>query len=418
MAITETKPVKQLRELLQEQQEPFILNIYLLERGYSRKGPDSENSSRFCHVYSRKSLKRSVGHGVNISKRVNPQGSKVLRAVLKQVISIKQMLRINSSDHGGGKLEVNEKGRSNQQVAESDIFSTASSKTVFNSSKSEVEAPCATQRDSLFTTNTCYQPLNLHNPTDETTTDRKLQQRGIEDSRRLSPASGLEGIPSNGRSPFQNNNTEHSSTAEEENPSKTGVNLPKKLTEDCILSDALRKVLFYSPNEKPICAEARERQELVQSYFSPQYLKSKMVLQQTKQLLFDYVKEIVETKGREMKQQCHHKQFLGLEEPGSIIGEKTRPWDKQSVNESDLTKLLNLDVLNSELELSNYKSERRDNGLDIGDPVFDLLDSEQDWNGFELQREIGSEIGDTILGELVTDIVKNMIDFSSLITTC
>jgi len=167
MAITETKPVKQLRDLLQEQQEPFILNIYLLERGYSRKSSDSESSSRFCHVNS-KSQNRSVRRGLNISKRVNPQGSKVLRAVLKQVISIKQMLRISSSDHRGGKLKVNEKGRSNQQVAESDIFSTASSTTVFNSiSKSEVEAPCATQKDSLLTTNTCYQPLNLHNPTEE-----------------------------------------------------------------------------------------------------------------------------------------------------------------------------------------------------------------------------------------------------------
>lgn len=136
---------------------------WLLERGYSRKSSDSESSSRFCHVNSRKSLKQSVGRGLNISKRVNPQGSKVLRAVLKQVISIKQMLRINSSDHRGGKLKVNEKGTSNQQVAESDIFSTASSTTVFNSSKSEVEAPCATQKDSLFTTNTCYQPLDLHN---------------------------------------------------------------------------------------------------------------------------------------------------------------------------------------------------------------------------------------------------------------
>ncbi|KAG6784424.1 hypothetical protein POTOM_010117 [Populus tomentosa] len=413
MAVTETKPVKKLRELLQEQQEPFILNIYLLERGYSRKSSDSECSSRFCHVNSRKSLKQSVGRQLNISKRVNPQGSKVLRAVLKQVVSIKQMLRINSSDHRGRKLMVNEKGTSNQQVAESDIFSTASSTTVFNSSKSEVEAPYATQKDSLFTTNTCYQPLNLHNPTEETTTDRKLQQRGIEDSRRLSPASVLEGYLLMDVPHFRTD----SSTAEEENPSKTGVNLPKELTEDCILSASLREVLFYSPNEKPICAEATERQ-LVQSYFSPQYLKSKMVLQQTKQLLFDYVKEIVETKGREMKQQCHHKQFLGSEELGSIIGEKTWPWDKQSGNESDLTKLLNLDALNSEQELSCYKSERRDNGLDIGDTVFDLLDSEQDWNGFELQREIGSEIGDTILEELVNDIVKNMIDFSSLITTC
>lgn len=137
-----------------------------------------------------------------------------------------------------------------------------------------------------------------------------------------------------------------------------------------------------------------------------------MVLQQTKQILFDYVKEIVETKGRERKQRCNHKQFFRSEELGSIIGEKTRPWDKQSGNESNMTKLLGLDVLNSEQELSNYKSERKDNGLEIGDAVFVLLDSEQHWNGYELQSEIGSEIGETILEELVNDMVKNMIDFS------
>ena len=167
MAITETKPVKQLRELLQEQQEPFILNIYLLERGYSRKSSNSESISRFCHLNSGKSLKRYVSGCLNTSKRVNPQGSKVLRAVLNQVISIKQGLRINSSDHRDRKLMV-KKGRSNQQVAESDIFSTASCITVFDSfSMSRVEVPCSTQKDSLFTTNTCYQPPNLHNPTEE-----------------------------------------------------------------------------------------------------------------------------------------------------------------------------------------------------------------------------------------------------------
>ncbi|KAJ6337734.1 hypothetical protein OIU76_007421 [Salix suchowensis] len=342
MAITETKPVKQLRELLQEQQEPFILNIYLLERGYSRKSSNSESSSRFCHVNFRKSLKRYVSLRLNTSKRVNPQGSK---------------------------------GTSNQQVAESDIFSTASCITVFDSfSKSGVEVPCSTQKDSLFTTNTSYQPPNLHNPTEETIADRKLQQQGIEDNRQLSPASGLEGIPTHGPFPFQNNNTEDSSAAEEENPSKTKVILPKELTEDCILSASLWK--------------------------------------QMKQLLFDYVKEIVETKGRERKQQCHHKQFYRSEELGSIIGENTRPWDKQSGNESIMTKLLNLDVLCSEQELSSYTSERKDSGLEIGDTAFVLLESEQDWNGYELQSEIGSEIGETILEELVNDMVKNMIDFS------
>jgi hypothetical protein len=77
-----------------------------------------------------------------------------------------------------------------------------------------------------------------------------------------------------------------------------------------------------------------------------------------------------------------------------------------------------LDLLSSQGG-SNYKPERRDNGLAIEDTVFDLLYSEQDWNEYGLQRrETGSEIGDTILEELVNDIVRNMIGFSSPITRC
>ena len=190
--------------------------------------------------------------------------------------------------------------------------------------------------------------------------------------------------------------------------------LPEKFTEDCILSASLWEVLFYPPNEKPVCGEATKTQEFVKSYFSPQYLKSKMVLQQTKQLLFDYVKEIVETQEREGKLQCHHQQFLGPEELGKVIGEKIKSWDKQSGNESNLIKLLDLDLPSSEQGWSNYKPDRRDKGLAVEDTVLDLLDSEQDWKEYEPQRrETGSEIGDIILEELVNDIVRNMISFSS-----
>ncbi|KAL9348979.1 hypothetical protein Peur_060345 [Populus x canadensis] len=416
MAITETKPPKQLRELLQEQQESFTLNIHLLERGYSRKSSNSEHTFSCCYGNSSKSPKRSVSCRLNTTKK--PQLSKVLRAVLNQVISTKKRLRINGSNYEDGKLNVSEKGRSNQQVPELDKFSSASSATVFNScSESEVEeTSTSSQNDILFTTNTSQLP-NLHDP-QEATADRKLQQHCIEESRQLSPASVLERIPSHGNSPIHSNKTEDSSTTEEESASKTRVILPKKFTEDCILSASLREVLFYSPNEKPVCGEATEIQEFVLSYFSPQYLKSKMVLQQTKQLLFDYVKEIVETQESEGKPQCHHQQFLGPDELGKIIGEKMKPWDKQSGNESNLTKLLNLDLLSSQGG-SNYKPERRDNGLAIEDTVFDLLYSEQDWNEYGLQRrETGSEIGDTILEELVNDIVRNMIGFSSPITRC
>ncbi|KAG5230761.1 DUF4378 domain-containing protein [Salix suchowensis] len=411
MAITETKPLKQLRELLHEQQEPFTLNSHLLERGYSRKSSNSESTCCF-HGNSSMSLKRSVRCGLNTIKK--PPHSRVLRAVLNQAISIKRRLRINGSNHNDEKINVSEKSRNDQQVPELDRFSSASSATVFNSfSESEVEEmSTSSQNDILLATNTS-QLLNLHNP-QEVSADRKLQQQCIEESRQLSPASVLERIPSHGNFPIHSNKTEDSSTAEEESATKTRVRLPVKFTEDCILSASLWEVLFYPPNEKPVCGEATETQEFVQSYFSPQYLKSKMVLQQTKQLLFDYVKEIVETQEREGKLQCHHQQFLGPEELGKVIGEKIKSWDKQSGNESNLIKLLNLDLPSSEQGWSNYKPDRRDKGLAVEDTVLDLLDSEQDWKEYKpQQRETGSEIGDIILEELVNDIVRNMISFSS-----
>ncbi|KAF9668451.1 hypothetical protein SADUNF_Sadunf14G0005000 [Salix dunnii] len=416
MAITETKPLKQLRELLHEQQEPFTLNTHLLQRGYSRKSSNSESTCCF-HGNSSKSLKRSVRCGLNTIKK--PQHSRVLKAVLNQAISIKRRLRINGSNHNDEEIKVSEKSRNDQQVPELDRFSSASSATVFNSfSESEVEEmSTSSQNDILLTTN-ITQLLNLHSP-QEVSADRMLQQQCIEESRQLSPASVLEQIPSNGNSPIHSNNTEDSSTTEEENASKSRVMLPEKFTEDCILSASLWDVLFYPPNEKPVCGKATRTQEFVKSYFSPQYLKSKMVLQQTKQLLFDYVKEIVETQEREGKLQCHHQQFLGPEELGKVIGEKIKSWDKQSDNESNLIKLLNLDLPSSEQSWSNYKPDRRDKGLAVEDAFLDLLDSEQDWKEYEPQRrETGSEIGDIILEELVNDIVRNMIGFSSSITRC
>ncbi|KAJ6399903.1 hypothetical protein OIU84_015539 [Salix udensis] len=411
MAITETKPLKQLRELLHEQQEPFTLNSHLLERGCSRKSSNSESTCCF-HGNSSMSLKRSVRCGLNTIKK--PPHSRVLRAVLNQAISIKRRLRIIGSNHNDEKINGSEKSRNDQKVPELDRFSSASSATVFNSfSESEVEEMSASsQNDILLATNTS-QLLNLHNP-QEVSADRKLQQQCIEENRQLSPASVLERIPSHGNFPIHSNKTEDSSTAEEESATKTRVRLPVKFTEDCILSASLWEVLFYPPNEKPVCGEATETQEFVQSYFSPQYLKSKMVLQQTKQLLFDYVKEIVETQEREGKLQCHHQQFLGPEELGKVIGEKITSWDKQSGNESNLIKSLNLDLPSSEQGWSNYKPDRRDKGLAVEDTVLVLLDSEQDWKEYEPQRrETGSEIGDIILEELVNDIVRNMISFSS-----
>lgn len=41
---------KQLRELLQEKQEPFMLDLYLLEKGYPRKRFNSKNVVQSCDL--------------------------------------------------------------------------------------------------------------------------------------------------------------------------------------------------------------------------------------------------------------------------------------------------------------------------------------------------------------------------------
>ncbi|XAR61992.1 hypothetical protein NMG60_11016561 [Bertholletia excelsa] len=71
---------KQLGELLREQQEPFVLEAYLLDRGFSRK----ELSSRSFSGNSKSFLTRSASLNLN-KKSVIPSCSKIVKAVLNKL---------------------------------------------------------------------------------------------------------------------------------------------------------------------------------------------------------------------------------------------------------------------------------------------------------------------------------------------
>lgn len=157
---------KQLRELLQEEQEPFILELYLVERGYLRKSFNGGSSFPRCHGDSRKSVKRSFSSGLKRSKMGVPQFPKALRSVYDQVISINERLRIKTCNHGDGNVDVTKnKDRQNQEAVEFERFSSASSSTVFNSCcGSDAEETSTSQlKDHIsFTANTS-QSLKLCN---------------------------------------------------------------------------------------------------------------------------------------------------------------------------------------------------------------------------------------------------------------
>lgn len=144
------------------------------------------------------------------------------------------------------------------------------------------------------------------------------------------------------------------------------------------------QLLFHLATEKPILIGIAELQRLGESNPSPQYMKSKKVLQQTRQLLFDCVREVVEAHARKERGKQHYKELLGPEELGRLIFERMKLWGKQAGDERNINYFLGLD----------------------------FSDSMKEWRTLEQQkREIALEIGDAILEEIQTEIVIEMNDF-------
>ncbi|WCJ35582.1 hypothetical protein M5689_016829 [Euphorbia peplus] len=317
---------KQLKQLLQEKQEPFILELYLLEKGY------------FRNKFNSLDLKRS--------QKGPPKCSKLLKAVYKHLISINQRLKIKNSsprDH-----VAQNKDKNDQETPESDSFSS-------DIQESE--------------TSTSQRSENITIRVTEVVTDRKLSCQCIEESRQLSPVLVSEEVaPNTGFLARHVDGRANLSSIRQK---------PKKVSEDSILSASLCKILFQSAREKSTL------QELVHSNLSRQSLKSKKVVQQTRQLLFDCVREIVETQEKKKKQQ--KTQYLATQDQfGKLIEEKIKCWGKQYGQESKLECLLQLDI----------------------------RDSAHEWIGYKQHgKKIGCEIGDTILDEIVNEITIEMAGF-------
>lgn len=112
-----------------------------------------------------------------------------------------------------------------------------------------------------------------------------------------------------------------------------------------------------------------------------QYTKVKLALQQTKQLMFDCVKEIVETQRLKNRSQGQFREPMGAEAIGKILCENILGWSAQSVH-------------------VNYSNKVLDT---------DKLDSAEEWDDFEQGKEISMEIADCILEDISSDIVMDMI---------
>lgn len=148
-------------------------------------------------------------------------------------------------------------------------------------------------------------------------------------------------------------------------------------TKDSIPATSSCELVFESPIDEPST-------ETEPSADTPsQYLTGKRVLQQSKQLLFDCVRELVETHRSEGGRGKEFLAILGPAEIWKILGEDIRTWSKLCGNETNTTQLVHLDFVAS--------AER--------------------WKGFNIEmREIGAVIGDAILEDVSEEIAVDMIE--------
>lgn len=107
-----------------------------------------------------------------------------------------------------------------------------------------------------------------------------------------------------------------------------------------------------------------------------QVLKSKRVLQKTKQLLFDCVRELATNfPGKDNEEQTY-KQFLGPHELGKLVSKRTKEWSVVTRDGRSQAYLFSLDELNSMYEWNELELHVKDIALEIADAIWECINDE------------------------------------------
>ncbi|KAK2445733.1 hypothetical protein QL285_016630 [Trifolium repens] len=331
MASLTPKPEKKLVEFLKEQQEPFILDLYLLEKSKSW----SSSINNFETPPSNSIINKQ-------HKPLFPFLKLLLTAIhhdkkkKKKLATIKDSNTTNLNKHANFVDNITQESNNSsdhQTVMETDRFSTASSSTMFQSCSDIDDEEEDRTSFSLDTTCQACSLCNIGVQSQQDTTKRKRRQRCIE------------------------------VCVSDETLNKDvcvcDVIVPKKITEDSLLSVAL----FSSPFET-----SKKDQKNYSTKQLQQILGRKKVLHKTKRLLFDCVRELTINLNRKDSKGSSPEML------GKIIWERTKKWSQRGGNiETNLTNLLTLDYLDSINEWSEFKTEVKDVSFEIADEILECV---------------------------------------------
>ncbi|KAL5074639.1 hypothetical protein RYX36_013623 [Vicia faba] len=327
MASPSPKPQKKLSEFLNEQQEPFILQLYLSERSNSSKTFTSISPKNFENPSSSCFLNKKKKPLFPFCKILTCVHKKKLPAI-KNSYTTNKHNNVNVTHH-----EANNVDDRTQIATETDRFSTASSSTVFHSC-SDIDDE---EERTSFSSHKYYNPLfssnsvcNIGIQSQQETDNRKCHQRCI----KVCPT-------------YETLN---------EDVCVCGVVVPEKINEESLLLPAIFTSLIQTAkrDQKNYTKQLR------------QILEHKRVLHKTKKLLFDCVRELTKNV---KKKDC--KRLMGGEKLGKIIWKRRK--EGGGKNERNVSNLLNLEYLDSMNEWSEFKTEMKDISIEIADAILEIV---------------------------------------------
>ncbi|KAJ6754872.1 DUF4378 DOMAIN PROTEIN [Salix purpurea] len=340
---------KQLWEYLQEQQKPFVLDLYLLER----------------QMVLNKKQKRPRGYDLN--KRRFIQARKILKVLLLKFTRISRNQSVSSCQKAQKHEPVSKTVEKPRQFGEMKwLPKVSSSVAVRESFRCNVkDLSCYENHASLHPK--ISQALTHSSAKQKAAAGINLQWECKEENKQLGPVSVQKELPS------INKVCQFPAKQEEEDASPSSTVLSANMEEDSLFSAFLCDLLTESLIEKQTLCGFTELQEMIVPAFS-RHLKNRRVIWQNMQLLFDCVNEAIEVYRRKNRKKQCSKELIDLKELGKIICDQICLWGKQNADEQ-----INIDVT-SIVEDGYYLQQR-------------------------LSRRIGIEIGDAILNEIIQEVI-------------
>ncbi|KAL8165973.1 hypothetical protein V2J09_007472 [Rumex salicifolius] len=368
LALAPLPYIQRLAELLEDEQQPFDLEAYLLERGCS---PSNTTTTVGCFSSNckTKKKKKKKKHLLLLTTTTSPTSFGLRSSNIRKTLCQKTF----RSHHHHHHHHVRDDGNMEEPERLSSSAAAASSSTEFDETTTtphdQLDSPAASILDATQTQTQTHQSNN------KSATDRvtMTQWTTKEDNKQCSPDSVLDQIQA---TPPVHKHVVISSS-QGVCPSTSSHSLFKKPTEDGILSASLWD-LIVTTEEQGISGSNHNHTSSSSTYI----ISSVRALQQTKQLLFDCVREAVESQGRMRNTRTGH--FMGTENLGNFICERIRVWNTRSATGENITRL----------------------------QTSDLLAFFHEWDYLEDHRsDVIQQVGDQILEEIKDEIVEELIAF-------